>query len=197
MNKDIFSIKVLFFIFLFFFLFVFLGGCQSNEAENEEDLFEIIIFSSLPESSLEKMKGITNDYFLDETQYKIHLFPTAVERLIIEVVRHAGDIFIIDRDLLLSIYDTEELHSLDALRTEKNSIVLNEYEREAMLANGQMTEEDEFDTFQNALRIVDLSLFFPEMADSEELTELELVAVIPKYTEQKETAFEVLKELVQ
>lgn len=196
MSKDT-PIKVLFFISLCFFLFVFLGGCQSNEAANEEDLFEIIIFSSLPESSLEKVKGVTNDYFLDETQYKIHLFPPVVERLIIEVVRHAGDIFIIDRDLLLSIYDTEELHSLDALRNEKNSIELNEYEREAMLANGQMTEEDEFDTFQNALRVINTSLFFPEMADSEELIDLELVAVIPKYAEQRETAFEVLKELVQ
>lgn len=171
------------FIMLSFFLLI-LTGCQKND-----ESFEILVFTGLPESSLDEMKGFTESELENTLDFNVRLYTPVVERLILEIVNHSGDILIMERDLLAAAYDSKELYQLDELRNLENTIELTSFELEALLADGEITEE--VDVYANALRVINFETYF------EESKPIELVAIIPKYTVNKEAAFSILEKLVQ
>ena len=178
------TLTTIYILFLLSFCLLILTSCQK-----ESNRFEILVFSSLPESSLEEMKGLAKDELQKTLDFDVVLVPAVVERLIVEIVRNSGDILIMDRNLLATAYDSEELYPLDELRNTENTIELTGFELEALLADGTIT--DEVKVYANALRVINFSSY---TNDSEPI---ELVAVIPKYTENKEAAFSILEKLVQ
>ena len=141
------------------------------------------------------MKGFTKSELQNDLDFNVKLYPPVVERLIVEIVRNAGDILIMERELLAAAYDSEELYPLVELRNTENTIVLTSFELEALLADGEITEE--VDVYDNALRVINIESYFESYFDEDEPEPIELVAIIPKYTENKEAAFSILKKLVQ
>lgn len=178
--------------FLIIMLFVFLLPILTSCQEEAED-FQITIFTDLSDSSFEKMKGFASREAGIEIESKIALYPPNVERLILEVVGHKGDIIIVERDLLPAIYDSEGLYQLEKIRNEDNTIWLNDFELEALLADDALTEET--DIYFNALRVINLSSILEESDYT--TTSPDLVAIIPKYTEYKEVSFSILEKLVK
>lgn len=178
--------------FLIIMLFVLLLPILTSCQEGAED-FQITIFTDLPDLSIKEMKGLAVEEIGLEKEPKIALYPPNVERLIVEVVGHKGDIIIVDRDLLPAIYDSEGLYQLEKLRNEDNTIWLNDFELEALLADDALTEET--DIYFNALRVINLYPFLEESDYT--TTSPELVAIIPKYTEYKEVSFSILEKLVK
>ena len=69
------------------------------------------------------------------------LFPSVVERLMIEIVRHSGDILIMDRELLATAYDSKELYALEEFSNDNNTVALTEFEIVALQAAGEDGEE--------------------------------------------------------
>ena len=166
---------------------VILFGCKQEDAA--ENNFTVFIFSSLPESSREKMKVFTEN---EVDQFDIELYPPVFERLVAEVASHHGDVFILDRDLLPSIYDSEGLLPLETFRDESNTVKLDEAEQEALLADGHTGKVD---IYENALKVTNgAALFYDESNFSEEH---ELVAVIPVYTKHEQKAYNLIENLVQ
>ena len=177
-------------ILLFVFLLSLLTSCQQDQ--DDED-FQITVFTNLPESSFKEMKGFAEGEIGSKANYNIVFYPSIPERLIVEVVGHRGDIIIMERELLPSIYDSEGLYQLDDFKNEDNTIKLNDFELEALLADDEFTEE--VDIYRNALRVINLAPFLKE--DTHEASSVELVAIIPKYTEYKDASFSILERLVE
>jgi len=159
-------------------------GCKQ-----EENQFEILIFSSLPDEALAEMKGLATDEVDSTFEFNISKYPPVGERLIVEIVSHSGDILIMDRELLAAIYDTEELYNLTEFQNDENKIELTSFELEALMADGEITEP--VDVYDNALKIISLEPYFIESEP------VELVAVIPKYIKNPETALAVIQKLVK
>lgn len=169
--------------FLLFFIFtlIFMIGCQGED----ETEFEVLVFSSVPDSFTQQMKGLAMDY----EEMKVTIYPPVVERMIVEIARNKGDILIMERDLLAASYDSEELYSLNDLKNNSNTIELTEFELEAFLADSK--SEEQVIHYDNALRVVNSGTY------EDESGEIELVATIPKYIKHKEAAFSVLELLVK
>ena len=165
---------------------IILFGCR-QDGELEKN-FTVIIFSSLPESSLEKMKVFTENG-VDE--FEIQLYPPVFERLVAEVASHHGDVFILDRDLLPMIYDSEGLLSLETFRDESNTVKLNKEEQEALLDEGN----EKMDIYENALKVANGTALFHDESNFNE--ENELVTVIPVYTKHEEEAYSLVENLVR
>ena len=161
-----------------------IAGCKQ-----ENNQFKILIFSSLPEEALEEMKGLAKEEVESSLEFNISKYPPVSERLIVEIVRHSGDILIMDRELLAAIYDSEELYNLVEFQNDENKIALTSFELEALMADGEITEP--VDVYDNALKIIGLKTYLIESEP------VELVAVIPKYIENPKTAFAVIEKLVQ
>ncbi len=188
-NYFLFSKKLVMISSILFCLI--LTGCQNGEQENED--FTILVFSSLPESAEEKMKVFTREVLGNEVDVELIIFPPIFERLVVEVAGHHGDLFILERELLPSIYDKEGFYSLENLRDETNTVTLDSFEKEAMVEDEQITEE--IDIYENALRVVKESAFFHKEGNLNEPGEL--VAVIPIYAQHEETAFALVERLVK
>ncbi|QUW21572.1 hypothetical protein JSQ81_17520 [Sporosarcina sp. Marseille-Q4063] len=172
------------YILLAIFLLLLLTGCQK-----EENSFDILIFSTLPDEALEEMKGLAKSEIPTKLEFKVSQYPPVNERLIVEIVSHAGDILIMDREFLASVYDAKELYDLTEFRNEENTIELTSFELEALLADGEVTEEA--DVYDNALKVSNLNTYYNESEP------IELVAIIPKYIDDKDVAFSVIKKLVE
>ncbi len=171
-------------ILLAIILLLLLTGCQK-----EENSFDILVFSSLPDEALEEMKGLAKSELPTDLELKISQYPPVAERLIVEIVSHAGDILIMDREFLAAVYDSKELYDLTEFRNEDNTIELTSFELEALLADGEITEEVE--VYDNALKVINFDVYYNESEP------IELVAIIPKYIDEKEIAFSIINKLVQ
>ena len=169
---------------LAFFSLLLLTSCQK-----EENTFDILVFSTLPDVALEEVTGLAKSELPTNLELKVPQYPPVAERLIVEIVSHAGDILIMDREFLASVYDAKELYDLTEFRNEENTIDLTSFELEALMADGEVTEE--VDVYDNALKVINLDTYYNESEP------IELVAIIPKYIEDKEVAFSVIKKLVQ
>ena len=166
------------------FLLLLLTGCQK-----EENSFDILVFSTLPDEALEEMKGLVKNELPIDLELKVSQYPPVDERLIVEIVSHAGDILIMDREFLASVYDAKELYDLTEFRHEENIIELTSFGLEALLADGEITEE--VDVYDNSLKVSNLDTYYNESEP------IELVAIIPKYIDDKDAAFSVIKKLVR
>lgn len=173
----------------FLVLCLLLVACQNEEQEKDD--FTILIFSSLPELSAEKMKVFSKEVLNHYSE--IEMYPPVFERLVVEVASHHGDVIIVERDLLPSIYDADGLYSLVELRNEINTVKLDASEQGAMIADEQISAE--IDKYENALRIIEGTAFFYEENQYEEVDEL--VVVIPIYTQFEKEAFALVERLVQ
>lgn len=161
-----------------------LVACQQQK--NDED-FQILIFSSISENSLVEIKRQIKDELKTNLPVDILLYPPIVERLILEIVQHSGDILIVDRDLLAAAYDAKELYQLDEFKNSNNTIELTGFELEALQAAGESAEKG--DIYFNALRV--------NIVEYKDFGSSELVAIIPKYTKNEEIAFSILEMIVQ
>jgi hypothetical protein len=143
----------------------------------------------LPDEALEEMKGLAESEIPTNLELKVSQYPPVGERLIVEIVSHAGDILIMDREFLAAVYDAKELYDLTEFRHDENMIELTSFELEALLADGEVTEE--VDVYDNALKVSNLDTYYNESEP------IELVAIIPKYVDDKDVAFSVIKKLVK
>ena len=81
------------------------------------------------------------------------------------------------------------MYDLTEFRNEDNTIELTSFELEALMADGEVTEE--VDVYDNSLKVINLDTYYNESEP------IELVVIIPKYIKDKEVAFSVIKKLVQ
>ena len=169
---------------LAFFSLLLLTSCQKKE-----NTFDILVFSTLPVEALEEITVLAKSELPTNLELEVPQYPPVVERLIVEIVSHAGDILIMDREFLASVYDAKELYNLTEFGNEENTIELTSFELDALMADGEVTEED--DIYDNALRVINLDTYYNESEP------IELVAIIPKYIEDKDIAFSIIKKLVQ
>ncbi|WP_203247594.1 hypothetical protein [Sporosarcina beigongshangi] len=160
-----------------------LVSCQQQTSDKD---FEILVFSTISKETLADMQA---DVKLELENVDIALYPSVAERLMIEIVRHAGDILIMDRELLATAYDSKELYSLDEFRDSHNTVALTDFEIVALQAADEEVETGQI--YPNAIRVTYMEKY--EVSSEP----IELVAIIPKYTKNKETAFSILKGLVQ
>lgn len=158
----------------------FIVGCQKQPQEdNEDDNFQVLVFSSISGASLEAIKGVAN------MPVEMIQFPPVAERLILEIVQHSGDMLLMDRELLAAAYDSNELYELVEFGNHKNAIILTDFELEALRAAGEHAEKG--DTYLNALQVNQIEVNESEPSD--------LVVIIPKYTKNKEEAFLFLEKI--
>lgn len=158
-----------------------LGSC--NKAIEKQ--FTIQVFSNLPKATLAELEDNSKKIGGSEN-YSLKQFPPVPERLLVEIVSHSGDLIIVDRTILGTAYDSEELYSLELFRTKENMVELTNQEVPLFINEERSNEKV---ILENALRVMDI-----EGIVEDEL--VELVVVIPKYTSNKEDAFSILKELV-
>lgn len=170
-------------VFLMFACSLLLAGCQQQPNDGE---FQILVFSTITEETLADMKA---DIELKLEGANIILYPSVAERLILEIVRHSGDIIIMDRELLATAYDSKELYPLDEFRDDNNTVALTDFELVALQAAGEEVKQGQI--YPNAIRVAYMDKY--DMSSDS----LELVAIIPKYAKNKEMAFSILERLVQ
>lgn len=170
-------------VFIALACLIILVSCQ-QQTDNEE--FQILVFSNISRETLTDMQA---DMKLELENVEIVLYPSVAERLMIEIVRHAGDILIMDRELLATAYDSKELHALDDFRDDSNTVALTDFEIVALEAADEEVNIEQI--YPNAIHINYMEKY--EVGSDP----IELVAIIPKYTKNKEMAFSVLKGLVQ
>ncbi|MEK5038199.1 hypothetical protein [Sporosarcina sp. FSL K6-3457] len=169
-------------VFLMLACSFLLASCQQQTNDGE---FQILVFSTISEDTLTEMK---EDIKLDQESADILLYPSVAERLMIEIVRHSGDIIIMDRELLATAYDSKEIYPLDEFRDDNNTVALTDFELAAKQAAGEEVEIGQI--YPNAIRVSYIDKY--DFGS----TPLELVAIIPKYTKNKEMAFSILERLV-
>lgn len=162
---------------------IFLASCQQQPNDEE---FQVLVFSTISEEVLTEMKA---DIELNLENANILLYPSVAERLMIEIVRHSGDILIMDRELLATAYDSKELYPLDEFRDDNNTVALTDFELVGLQAAGEEAKQGQI--YPNAIRVAYMDKY--DMGSNP----LELVAIIPKYTKNKEMAFSILERLVQ
>lgn len=172
-------------LLLISFSLLLLVSCQ----EKEDERFQILVFSSIPENSLNEMKGLTKNIVNSQMEFDVKLYPAVAERLLLEIVSNAGDILIMERDLLATAYDSDELYELVEFSTKENTILISESELEALRAAGEEIEENA--VYSNALRVTNMD---EQVIHTESI---ELVVIIPKYTKNKDIAISILENLVQ
>ncbi len=170
-------------IFLMLACSLLLSSCQQQPNDGE---FQILVFSNITEETLADMKA---DIELNLESADIMLYPSVAERLMIEIVRHSGDILIMDRELLATAYDSKELYPLDEFRNDNNTVALTDFELVALQAAGEEVKQGKI--YPNAIRVAYMDKY--DMGSDS----LELVAIIPKYAKNKEMAFSILERLVQ
>ena len=175
--------------FIRFFLLAILSLLLLTSCQKEENTFDILVFSTLPDEALEEIAALAKSELPTNLELNVPLYPPVGERLIVEIVSHAGDILIMDREFLASVYDAKELYDLTEFRNKENTIELTSFELEALMADGEVTEE--VDVYDNSLKVINLDTYYNESEP------IELVAIIPKYIEDKEVAFSIIKKLVQ
>lgn len=170
-------------VFLMLACSLLLASCQQQTNEGE---FQVLVFSTISEGTLTDMKA---DKELNLESANILLYPSVAERLMIEIVRHSGDILIMDRELLATAYDSKELYPLDEFRNDHNTVALTDFELVALQAAGEEGKPGQI--YPNAIRVTYMDKF--DFGSDP----LELVAIIPKYAKNKEMAFSILERLVQ
>jgi hypothetical protein len=169
-------LKRFFIGFLLACLCSILSACQGN---NEE--FTIVVFSNLPQESILKGDNVLDSYQVEEKDVKINLYPPMLERLVMEIVNHSGDIIIIEKEMLSTVLDPIGLNPLDEIKS-KDSLT--------DIIDLQATDE-EGNTKLYAVPIPSEHPIFQELPVT-----AELVAIIPRYTNHKEQALTLLKALV-
>ncbi|SFM42140.1 hypothetical protein [Salibacterium qingdaonense] len=105
---------------------------------------------------------------------KMLVYPSLVEKFVVEVAGHDGDIFIVEEPMLKAALDPEGLHSLQELEEGRGGAV---FRKDQGMVYAVVVEED-----ASLLRQAEVSLSTP------------LIAVIPAYSDKKEQALHILKQ---
>ncbi|WP_456276436.1 hypothetical protein [Bacillus sp. AK128] len=156
-------------------IFFIMTGCQKKSED-----FEVFIFSSLPEESKQNLTDMVNQELVGDKTVRVEIFSAMYEKLLVEFIDHSGDVLLMDKELLSSIFDPVGLHPLDDITNTR----LKEYE----------LQDEDGDVHMYAL---------PIQAEATLLKDLhyqhtsEVVAIIPKYTDDKEAALKLLEILTK
>ncbi|WP_223701491.1 hypothetical protein [Sutcliffiella deserti] len=158
------------------FLLLMLTACQGKE-----EGFQILVYADLPQESVLLGKNVLEDVDLDEEEINIQLYPGMLERLMVDIVGHTGDILIIEKEMLPAILDPVGLEPLDTVVDLKS--FMDSSELKAQDENG--------DEHIYALPVsADLPIFNDLPIQSE------LVAVIPKYSSHREEALKIIEQFM-
>ncbi|MFD2706708.1 hypothetical protein [Salibacterium lacus] len=111
----------------------------------------------------------------------VHVYPSLVEKFIVEVAGHKGDIFIVEEPMLKAALEPEGLHPLQELSEENGGTLgASAFRKEEDTLYAAVIRED-----APLLQHVDVSLNKP------------LIAVIPVYSDQKEQSLDILKQALE
>ncbi|SFP65353.1 hypothetical protein [Salibacterium halotolerans] len=105
---------------------------------------------------------------------KVMVYPSLVEKFVVEVAGHDGDIFIVEEPMLQAALDPEGLHSLQELEVGSGGAV---FRKDQGMVYAAVVGED-----ASLLRRADVSVSTP------------LIAVIPAYSDKKEQSLRILKQ---
>jgi maltose-binding protein MalE len=170
------TLQSLFFIFATLILLL-LSGCQKDSKD-----FQILLFTELPTEAEETIQSIVYTYNKGDKKVEVHIHPPMYEKLIVEVVDHSGDIILLEKELLSSIFDSGGLYPLDELVT-GDKVNVDEFQ----------LKDEEGNTHIYALPVPVESTLLKEYHFNESK---EIVGIIPIYTKNKEMAHELLETLV-
>ncbi len=177
MRKHLFY-KYLSIISISIFIVFLTTGCQ-----NKSSGFQLFIFTNVPDETKQQIQTLINNHSEGEQSIEVQFHPPMYEKIVVEFVDHSGDLILLEKELLTSIFDPVGLLPLDQIKNEKNSANIQEYQ----------LKDEEGNIHIYALPIpLESSLLKDLNYDGSK----ELVGIIPKYTKHQDDAYSILSELV-
>lgn len=158
---------------------VIANGC----GQKDDDKMELLFFSSELSSSLEDdIKSIVIDGLKDSQKEKVQVefYPVNIDKISIELVARNGDIYFIDKDTAINMVDGVSFHPLDKVIENQKNPVSDDY---------KAVNPDTDETHVYAIPIEDNSLFMSKLGVK---LNSPLVALIPKYSGNKEESIDLL-----
>lgn len=153
------------------FLVLVLTACQNKDSES----VEVFVYTNLPQDSIIKGENPFIDNIPEGTKVSVKLFPGMLERVMIDIVAHSGDILIVEKEMLSAILDPVGLHPLDDMVEDIDSALKAEDDNKVVRVYAVPVSTSLLDKI-------------PDSA--------ELVAVLPIYSKKSEEALSLLKSLV-
>jgi hypothetical protein len=153
-------------------------GCQQKS-----DNFQLFIFKTLPEETKKQIQTIINDRSKGKQNIDVEFHNPMPEKLIVEFVDHSGDLILMEKELLSSIFDPIGLHVLDEIKKTNDKNDIKEY---------QLKDEDG----NIHLYALPIPLESSLLKDLNYDGSAEMVGIIPKYTNYQDEAYNILSELV-
>lgn len=142
-----------------------------------DDRLTILLFSNITQE--EVIQGKNGILFEDES-IVIKVYPALLEKAVMEIAAHSGDLLIVENDMLQAIFDPVGIHSLDSILDSKDSY--QEYAAE---------NED------GSLSVYAVPVKAEHKMFESVTVNAELVAVVPKYSKNEDAAFSILKQLLK
>ena len=171
-------IRNVFLISISLLIILFMTGCQQKN-----DDFQLFIFTTLNEETKKQIQTIINDHSRGDQPIDVEFHNPMPEKLIVEFVDHSGDLILMEKELLSSIFDPVGLHALDEIKNTNDKNDLKEYK----------LKDEEGNIHLYALPIpLESSL----LKDLNYNGSAEMVGIIPKYTNYQDEAYNILSELV-
>ncbi|MBO1514980.1 hypothetical protein [Metabacillus bambusae] len=171
-------IRYVFFISISSLIVLLMTGCQQKS-----DDFQLLIFTSLLEKTKKQIQTIINDRSKGDQNIAVEFHNPMPEKLIVEFVDHSGDLILMEKELLSSIFDPVGLHALDEIKNTNDKNDLKEY---------QLKDEDG----NIHLYALPIPLESPLLKKLNYKGSAEMVGIIPKYTNYQDEAYNILSELV-
>ncbi|WP_339147500.1 MULTISPECIES: hypothetical protein [unclassified Sutcliffiella] len=157
-------------------LLLMLTACKGKD-----DGFQILVYTDLPQDSVLTGKNkLGNGKFVDQ-EVQLQLYPGMLERLMVDIVSHTGDILIIEKEMLPSILDPIGLEALDVVVEEGGERIQSE-----------LRAEDE----GGMERIYAIPIPMEHPIFNGVPIQNELVAVVPKYGDDREKALTILRQFM-
>ncbi|MCG1021867.1 hypothetical protein [Sutcliffiella horikoshii] len=157
-------------------LLLMLSACQGKD-----DGFQILVYTDLPQDAVLTGKNKLIDGNFVDQEVQLQLYPGMLERLMVDIVSHTGDILIIEKEMLPSILDPIGLEALDVVVDEDGEEIESE-----------LWAEDE----DGMERIYAIPIPMEHPIFNGVPFQNELVAVIPKYGDDREKAFTILRQFI-
>lgn len=168
---------------LFLIIFVVIAnGC----AQKDDDKMELLFFiSELPSTFEDDIEAIVADGLKDGKKIKsqVKLYPVNIDKISIELVGRNGDIYFIDEETAVHMVDGVSFYTLDKVAENLGVSIPDDY---------KAVNSDTGETNVYAIPIENNSLLINKLGIN---LKSPLVALIPKYSENKEESIELLKFL--
>ncbi|WP_088102787.1 hypothetical protein [Halalkalibacter urbisdiaboli] len=163
-------------------VFIALSGCSKQERET----FDIFFYSELSSQLQEDTKELVFDsvHGLGEEDVQLFFHPTVLEKMIVDIVAHEGDVFVVDQALINAAFDEEGLIPLDG--------IIDEADLESIPTQYKSENDETGDVHVHVLPLDNDSLLLRHLQVE---VEEQLLAFVPIYSDNQEQALQFLQHV--